>query len=619
MAEHKPGYPLYFHSSTQWAVDDYDRIAQRLLNKLTQSFSLHQLPPDVNDFTGRQAEIGRMVEVLKQAIETRQTSTAIFVISGKAGVGKSTLAIHVAHRVKSAFADAQFYLNLRSTENQPFSAADALLQLLQAWDIETQAIPATVAERSQLLRSLMQGKRTVLVLDNAHDAAQVQPLIPLNSACMVLITSRQPLTHLEGATFLELQELSETQALEFLRKLGGVKVAQVTPEGRARVIQICDGLPLPIGLFASLLTNQPRLTPEDCVANLADVYQRQKQLHLSHPEVRASFALSYEALNVPAAQLLRLLGLLVEINVTPAIAAVLLETSIDTAKQAIQQLAALKFLKPVSKERYRLAHDLLRPLVRAQLAGEESPEARQATRLRISQWYLETAELMNWGLDDTLRLAIAQTANKKAKTAIAVAEYSLYQGALNWFESEKLNLLAAVDWAYQAEAWQLVLKLTENLVRFFDLRSNWQDWEKTHQLALAAAQRLGDPQQEAQVLGNWANTYARQQNWDKAQALYEQSVQIFRELADELREAQTLINLGVLYHQQNQPEATVSLWKAALTKLPSDSPEYSRIRQWMQAIDPLLLSRVAQGSSTPPASKGILQTISGALKRLISE
>lgn len=619
MAGNKPGYPLHFHYSTQRVVDDYDRIAQLIQSKLTQSLSLHQLPPDVEDFTGRQFEIGRMIEVLKQAIERRQTSTALFVISGKAGVGKSTLAIHVAHRVKSAFADAQLYVNLRSAENQALSAADGLVRFLQAWGVENQAIPEAVGERSQLLQSLMQGKRTLVVLDNANDEEQVRPLIPINSTCMVLITSRKPLTNLGGATFLELKELPEVQALELLGKLGGSKITQAAPEIGMQAIRFCNGLPLSISLFASLLTNQAHLTPEDCVANLANSHQRQKQLHLSYPEVRASFVLGYEALEVSAARLLRLLGLLVEITVTPAMAAVLLETSLDVAKQAIQQLVAFKLLKSLGKERYRLAHDLIRLLVRGQLAGEESAEARQAARLRISQWYLETAELMNWGLDTTLRPVLAQTASRKGKSAIAIAEHNLYLGALNWFETEKLNLLAALEWAFQAGAWQLVLRLAENLVQFFDLRANWQGWDKTHQLALEAARQSEDRQQEAQVLSNWANAYARQRKWEQAKELYEQSITIFQELSDNLREAQTLINLGILYYQQGQQEATIALWKAALTKLPSSPLEYSRVLKWMQAIDPLLLPRVSQGLSNYPSNKGIFQTIGGVFKRLISE
>jgi tetratricopeptide (TPR) repeat protein len=618
MTRNDSGYQLHFHRSVQRRVTDPDRVVQLFQSRLAQVPFLQQLPPDTNYFTARQTEISDVMARLKQTLITGRASTLVFVISGRPGIGKSALATHLAHQIKGNFSDAQVYINLRGGESQPLNSANVLASFLRSWGVDEQ-IPDGMADRSTLFRSFLASRRTVLLLDNASDEAQVSPLIPVGCPCVVFITSRKRLTGLEDATIIDLAELSEIEALELLQKLATVQVSQAEPEVGIRAVNLCSRLPLSLCILGRMLKQHPYLSLRDCVAQLAEERTRLKQLHLSHPEVRASFNLSYEKFKPVAARLLRLLGLLADATFSPTVAAVLLDCNLDNARKAIAPLVTLGLAEPLGGERYSLVHDLVRLLAKGQLATEESTEARQAVRLRLSRWYLETVELMNLGLDAAPRSQLALAAGKSSKQSIAAVEQRLFLGALNWFETERLNLLAAAEWAYQTEAWELTLLLVESLVSFLDICAYWADWEQLHLFALEAARKLGDRQKEAQILNNLSNAYMRQANWEKARERYKQSLDIFRDLKDINREGQTLLNLGILSILQNQPETALSVWSTALTKFPPDAPEQKKLRKWMQSPEKLPLERPSSSLGNRQNSRGIFQAIGGAIKKLMQE
>jgi hypothetical protein len=608
---------LYFHNSAPRVVTDEDRVVQLFHRSLTQPPALHQLPPDNAGFVGRQAEISAAIAALNPVLYSNQAESVVLAIAGRAGVGKSALAMHLAHQIKRMLTDAQLYVNLKGSESQPLAPDGVLAGFLKAWGIEDHMMPSDLSARSILFQSLMSDKRTVLVLDNAADVAQVRPLIPPGVMCAVLVTSREPLLELEAATVLKLDVLSEPEAVELLQLLRGTAAAADEADESLSAVSLCDRLPLSIALFGSLL-RQSHLPLAVGVERLRTERQRFEQQRLSHPAVRASFALSYNQLEPGAAYLLRCLGLLVEPSVTLPLAAVLLESGLETTRETVKQLVTLRLLEPIGSQGYRFAHDLIRLLARGQLAVAETAEARQMARLRVCHWYLETAEIMNLGLDPLTRFQLAQTLGRRGRQSLAVVEQSLFLRALYWFETERSNLLAAIDWADQAEAWELVLLLVGSLVNFFDIQSDWGDWERTHKLALTIAHRLGDRQKEAQLLNDLGNASMRQGRWEKAKEQYEQSLEIFQELADANREAYTLTNLGVLYLQLNQSEPAVALLSRALTKLPADSPAQKQLFKWMQSIDKRLLPKPAL-LSDERNSRSFFQVLSGVIKKVIGE
>ena len=634
MAGDRPRYELHFHGPVQDAVvnnDNYDTLTQIFQGTLTQLTSLHQLPPDISDFTGRQEEQDKVMALLRQATLSREVGSVIAIMTGPAGVGKSSLAIHIAFQLKPDFPDAQLYVNLRGSEGQPLEPLDVLAGFLRALGLDDQAIPEDLIERSDLYRSLLFGKRVLLFLDNARDEAQVRPLLPNNSTCAVLITSRKCLADLEAAVSHELALLTEPEALELLSKLVGVEVIQAELEAAKTIIDLCSRLPLAIRITGGTLKNQPQWQLDSYAHKLALERQRLLQLRLSDLEVRASVALSYQHLDAIAARLFRLLGLLTGSNFSPAVAAALLESTPAIAEESLQCLVDLQLLEPALYQHYRF-HDLVRLLARGQLAQEEPAEARQTARLRVSRWYLKTSEIMDLALNSDTRRQLAQVLIKDKNQPLTEIERNLLLKALNWFEIERVNLLASIDWAYQAKAWEIVVPLARNLVNFFNLYAYWSDWERTHLLALEASRALGNSLEDnsasrykeaqtltnlgnvhslqsnwgkasecykqslgifeelgdrpgvAKSLGNLGNVYSRQDYWGKASECYQQSLDTFRELRDCYGEAQTLANMGILYMQQNDQEKAVVLWQDALSKLPSDLPKTKRVAQWLQSI-----------------------------------
>jgi hypothetical protein len=621
MTEDKQELQLQFHRSSERIVNDYNSMLQHFQSHLTRSPALHRFPKKNNAFIGRQAEIQQVMawkpSLASGQVEGAKKESMSIAIAGQAGVGKSALAVHIADLIKQDF-NTQLYVDLHGSENQPIASTDVLAGFLRAWGVSDSAMPEDLAERSRLFNSLIAEKRTLILLDNAFDEAQVRPLIPTGSACIVLITSRKRLTELQDVQILDLTEMPDSEAWDLFKQLVGVSAFQSETEANIRAIDLCGRLPLCIGLAAGVLRQQPQLPIREYVDQLTDADKRLKHLHLSYPEVRAIFALSYQGLKPTAARLLRATGLLADPTFHPTTAAVLLECKLEIVMEAINQLVGLRLVEPIDQERYYV-HDLVRLLSRGQLAAEDPAEARQQARLRLGQHYLEICKLMNLGLDPSARLQLALAAKKRGKQSVSVLEQSLFWGALNWFEAERLNLVAAVDWAYQSEAWEMTLLLAENLITFFDIRTYWIDWEQTHLLALEAAHQLGDRSRVAQVLNNLGNVYLRQSNWDKASARYNQSLELSHELKIPELEAQTLMNLGILYAVQNQVEKAFSFWNSALTKISSNTLDALTIRAWMQASEPLLLQRVEAYFSDRPNTEGIFQVIGKIVKKLIPE
>ncbi|HEY9819518.1 MAG TPA: tetratricopeptide repeat protein [Candidatus Sericytochromatia bacterium] len=664
MVRDKPRYELHFHGIVQGAVvGDYNKVKNILQGSLAKFASLHRLPPDIANFTGRQAELESVTALLGQASKSGETGHNISVLTGMAGVGKSALAIHAAYQLKPDFPDAQLYVNLRGTESQPLEPSQVLAGFVRSLGVGDRSIPETLTQRSDLYRSLLSGKRALVLLDNALDEAQVRPLLPDSSTCAVIVTTRKPLADLEGAAILEVDEMTQ-EALDLLQNLVGV----CTPselEAAKNVIDLCSRLPLAIRITAGTLKNKADWRFEDCADKLADERERLLSLRLSDLAVRVSLALSYQELDANTARLFRLLGLLIGSNFTPALAGALLESESAIAEESVKHLVDVQLLEPANEGRYRF-HDLVRLFARGQLAQEEASEARQAARLRISRWYLETSEAMDLALNPETRRQLAQVLVEGKNQSIEATEQKLFLAALNWFEIERTNVLASIEWANQAKARELVASLAKNLVNFFNIYGYWTDWEQTHLLALEAIRtledlpesdapsdrissgyreaqtltnlgnvyslqsdwqkasdcyekslgifrELGDNPGIAKAMGNLANVYSRQGDWVKASDCYEQSLDIFRELKDSYGEGQTLANLGILYAQQSNQEKAIALWQEARRKLPSDLPKSKQLAEWLESTRRLTVVASSKPIEQNQSQRPTLKIVGGLI------
>lgn len=625
MVRDKPKYELQFHTSGRGGgIREDETVAPVFRECSTQPASPHPLPPEANHFTGRQQELAQIRHWL-QGSPDKQDNIPV-VVAGAAGVGKSALIVRAAHQLRADFPDAQLYVNLRGTESQPLEPSAVLAGFLRALGVEPKSIPTDLSQRVTLYRSLLSNQRVAILLDDARDGAQVRPLLPPHPGCAVLITSRRRLAFLDEAAVLNLSGLNPPEALALLQVPIGAERTEAELEAARTITDLCRRLPLALQMVGGTLKAQPHWRLSDYVDKLTHQRQQLAQLRLGHLDVRASFSLSEGELDAGSARLFRFLGLLSGASFTTAIAARLVESTPEVARAALQRLVDLGLLESVSTERYRF-HDLIRLFAKERLAQAETTETRQAARLRVVRWYEETAGIMDLALNPQTRPQLARTFIKD--NSPATTEQDLVLAASNWFEQERTHLIGAVEWAHQAQARDVVVSLTGNLVNFLNSHGYWSDWERTHRLALEAIRTQSEPspalrQQETQTwsslgnaysqqrhwekarecyeqsltisrelgnrsdlakaLGNLGNVYAQQQEWEQAKECYDQSLETFRELDDPYSEGQTLANMGILYLQQGDEEKAIALWQNALTKLPPDFEKSQQVKMWLQSL-----------------------------------
>jgi tetratricopeptide (TPR) repeat protein len=560
-------YELHHHGAEGAWGNRHQEIRTCLHTLGVRPASLHQLPAEVAHFTGRSVELEKAIALLQQA-QNKGECPNLLTISGTAGVGKSAFAVHVAHCIKHDRSEIQFYVNLCGTEHQPLEPHQVLSRFLQALGAGYPLASASLAEQLSIYQLMLSGRQVLIVLDNARDAAQVQPLLPDSPTCAVIVTSRQPL-ELPGA--LELEPLPPAEALELLQKVG-----HGPPELAAakQLVTLCGCLPLALKITGGTLRSQAQ-SLENYANQLANERQKLEQLQSSYLEVRASFAVSYAQQEKAIARLLRLIGLLVRPNLTAAIVAALLDCDLEAANKILSALVRSGLVEPAEAS-YFQPHNLIRLFAKEQLARGESAEMRRIVRLRVSYWYCETAGLLALAFGTGRSLApVEQPFNR--------ADDELLKTVLHWFDREKLNLLAALEWANQTGAWETVVSLAQNLTRWFDLRHDWKNWEQTHRLALEASRKLSDRHAEAQILNSLGNAYFRQDHRKKAREHYEKSLSLLRELGDRYQESQTLTNLGILYKREGDDEKAIALWQTALKGFPANSAAARQLEFWLQS------------------------------------
>jgi tetratricopeptide (TPR) repeat protein len=527
-----------------------------LLQAQRRPAALHQLPPDIADFTGRVDEVARLTALLDTAADGTSTTIALSAMAGMAGVGKSALAVHVANRCKGRFPDGQLYVNLRG-EGTPLDPTEALAALLTGLGVAPDMLPREPAERGALYRSLLADKRVLVLLDNAHDAAQVQPLLPNSPRSAALVTSRAHLATLPGAALLPLDVLSEVDALALLGRLAGDDRLQAEPEAAARILAQCGRLPLALRIAGARLKARSRRTLADEVTALADERKRLAYLPREDLDVRAAFMLSYRALPEADRRLFRLLGLPVSADIAQGVAAALAGLDPGDAEVALERLVDAQLVEePAIVGRYRL-HDLLRLFARELLDREEPPEAQQVAWLRLAQWYSTADAERNELFDPEARRRAAQALPPDSARPPDVVEHDLLLAALAWFDAEYRTIMAAIEQCHELRQWGLVRDLAFALVRFLDLRALWPEWQRSHELALAATRALGDRQGEAAILGNLGNVYDNQGRWAEAIKYLEACLAIYRALGDRRGVGGALNNLSTVYRSQGRWEEAI--------------------------------------------------------------
>jgi hypothetical protein len=352
-----------------------------------------QLPADVPAFTGRETFLKELDGL---AAEGEESAIVVSAVAGAPGVGKTALAVHWAHRVAERFPDGQLYVNLRGYDpGEPLAAASVLETFLAT--LGATSIPAGADERAARYRSLLAGRRFLVVLDNARTPEQVRPLIPGAPGCLVLVTSRDSLTGLvvrDGARRVDLARLSEAEGVDLLARILGRDRVASEPEAAAELVRLCAGLPLALRIAAEHVAGRPAVPSARAAAELADGGERWSVLDATgdpFTDVRAVFSWSYHTLPGPAARLFRLLGLNPAPEFSVFAAANLAGMPLAETRQLLSVLMAAHLLERAEEGRYTW-HDLLRAYAADLVVAEEPAEERHQALTRLLDGYRHTLE-----------------------------------------------------------------------------------------------------------------------------------------------------------------------------------------------------------------------------------
>ncbi|MBA4864876.1 winged helix-turn-helix domain-containing protein [Streptomyces sp. PSKA54] len=347
-----------------------------------------QLPATVPDFTGRSSFVSELSDVLSSA-EGRVM--AVSAVAGIGGVGKTTLAVHVAHAARASFPDGQLYVDLQGAGPRPAEPETVLGAFLRALGTADSAIPDSLEERSALYRSVLDGRRVLVLLDNARDAAQVRPLLPGTEGCAALITGRVRMVDLAGAHLVDLDVMSPEEALQLFTKIVGEERVASEREAALDVVAACGFLPLAIRIAASRLASRRTWTVSVLAAKLADERRRLDELQAGDLAVKATFELGYGQLEPAQARAFRLLGLADGPDISLAAAAAVLNLPVDSTEDLLESLVDTSLLESAAPGRYRY-HDLVRLYARACAERDEQPPSeRDAAMSRLLDFYLATA------------------------------------------------------------------------------------------------------------------------------------------------------------------------------------------------------------------------------------
>ncbi|MFL6145460.1 MAG: ATP-binding protein [Labedaea sp.] len=490
------------------------------------------LPAAVAGFVDREEPLAELDFLL--ASWTR-SENLIIAIDGSAGVGKTTLATHWAHRVAEKFPDGQLYVNLRGFDpgGSVLDPSEAIRGFLEMLGIPVERMPADLAARIGLYRSVLAGKRILVVLDNARDVEQVRPLLPGVAGCLVVVTSRNqllPLVAIEGAHPLTLDLLSTQEARELLIRRLGTYRTTAEPDAVEELIARCARLPLALAVVAARAATQPGWSLRQIVAELRATADTFDALRGGDPttDIRLVFSWSYRTLSTAAAHLFRLLGLHPGPDFGLPAMASLAELPAQDAGAVRDELVRAHLITERAPGRYDF-HDLLRAYAHDETHTVDSAEQRQLAVRRLIEHYLRTARAAAAVLDPHHDLG-----EDVVTTPPLVEPGGLddHDRAMAWFTAERAVLLAAVEQAAMARldthCWQLAWTLTAFLHR----RGHWQDQAGAQDIALAAARRLADQRGQGYAHRGLGLAAAGSGRLDDAREHYLHALDLFDTLGD---------------------------------------------------------------------------------------
>ncbi|WP_251049588.1 BTAD domain-containing putative transcriptional regulator [Streptomyces sp. ISL-86] len=523
-----------------------------------------QLPADTSDFVGDEARITGIERTLLG--EGGRRAVGLAVIVGKPGTGKSTLATHIAHRLsETAFPDGQLYCDLRGT-GTPATSAEVLGRFLRALGIPGPVIPESQDERAEMYRTLLASRRVLVVLDDAASESQIRPLLPGSNTCAVLVTSRVRLTGLPGAHRVELDVMGTGHALELLARVIGADRIEREGVAAEALVRTVGGLPLALRIVAARLAARPHWTLASMVHRLANERHRLDELTHGEMTMRASLSLTHDGLAPEDRRLLRLLSLAQGPTLPGWLAGALLDDQRPFPSDLLEPLVDVQMLDVVGVEstggfRYRF-HEIIRVFAREQLAAHDEPAAQSAALGRMMGGWLSLAEQAHrriYGGDFTV---LHGTAPRWQPPAACVDE--LLVDPLEWLDSEHANLVQAVEHAARERMDELCWDLATTLATLFEGRGYFDDWERTHQLALDCVRSAGNTRGTAALLSSLGVLYLGRSQHDESRSALSSALALFQELGDRQGLALCHRDLALLERMRGSEDQALVLYDRAL-------------------------------------------------------
>ncbi|MFD6886348.1 BTAD domain-containing putative transcriptional regulator [Streptomyces sp. NPDC059957] len=543
------------------------RAAQSLgASELPQLLAPSDLPPNIPSFTGRTGE----TEVLDTLLEARPDGAPprVALVTGVAGIGKTALAVHWSHRAAASFPDGCLHVDLGSAP----AAGEVLGRLLRSLGAPGDRLPDDEESRVSLYRRLLRGRRVLVVLDDASSLAQVAPLLPANGGCCVVVTSRESMEELvlrHGAVRVPLGVLDPADSTALLDRIVTGGRTAGSPAQTARLAELCDGLPLALCIAAARLATRPHWTVRRLADRLADEHRRLDELSLGGSRVRASFELSHSCLSPGLASVYRRLSLLDVPDVPAWAVAALLDCPVEIAEQYLDELTDAHLLEvsgPDATGQYRYRYQsLLRLYARERAQEDPDRPAAEAARDRALHSWLTVAEAAHrreYGGDHSVVHGPAPRPHVDRELLD-----DLLARPLDWFDSERHCLVAAVTQAARLGLAALAWDLAASTVGFCEIRSNTDDWRRLCEEGLAASRAAGDRQGEGVMLGELGAALLYRGESEASVRLLEEADGVLRAGGEVYGAALNACKLAVVVRQRGDAGTARALLDGALPAL----------------------------------------------------
>jgi tetratricopeptide (TPR) repeat protein/transcriptional regulator with XRE-family HTH domain len=522
------------------------------------------LPRDIAAFTGRRDELDQLMARWAEAAAADGSGlVSVHAIGGMAGIGKTTLAVHAAHRLADQFPDGQFFMPLHAhTPGQrPVEPADALASLLLTAGVPAGQIPPGMDARAGRWRDHAAGKKILLVLDDAAGHQQVRPLLPGTPGSLVLITSRRRLAALEDAAVVSLDTLAPGEAAGLLARLASRADVTVGDPAVGELARLCGYLPLAIGMAGRQLAHHPAWTPGGLAADLAAACDRLELMAAENVSVAAAFGLSFQDLDDGQQRLFRRLGLHPGPDIDAHAGAALDGTTPNQARRHLEALYDQHLITQPAPGRYRF-HDLIREHARA-LAAVADPADSDAAAGRLLDYYLHTALAANEHIANSSWNLVVNSLPSARPPACAPSVSAPGQAAA-WLEDERANLHAAAGYAAATGQLLHAMLIPAAMADFLEARGHRDQGLALHQSALAAACQAGDLPGQARALVLLANTQVLTGGLAAAVATFQQAQAVYRDLGDRAGQADAINGLGFVHSWTSRFASAIACHQQAL-------------------------------------------------------